>query len=65
MRPVKKAFKAIDKPDKSLSEAKQVAHTCQYLVQIGNQIVNCVSKLNDQEQTKNGSVIFAILYQNL
>ncbi|XP_066591256.1 chromodomain-helicase-DNA-binding protein 1 isoform X2 [Prorops nasuta] len=52
MRPVKKALKALDRPDQSLSEAEQVAHTRQCLVQIGNQINTCLSEYRDPEQIK-------------
>ncbi|XP_024942865.1 chromodomain-helicase-DNA-binding protein 1 isoform X3 [Cephus cinctus] len=52
MRPVKKALKALDRPDQSLSEADQVAHTRQCLVQIGNQINTCLSEYKDPEQIK-------------
>lgn len=52
MRPVKKALKALDRPDQSLSESEQVAHTRNCLVQIGNQINTCLSEYKDQEQIK-------------
>ncbi|XP_026669503.1 chromodomain-helicase-DNA-binding protein 1 isoform X2 [Ceratina calcarata] len=52
MRPVKKALKALDRPDQSLSEAEQVAHTRQCLVQIGNQINTCLEEYRDPEQIK-------------
>jgi chromodomain-helicase-DNA-binding protein 1 len=52
MRPVKKALKALDRPDQSLSESEQVAHTRQCLVQIGNQINTCLSEYKDLEQIK-------------
>lgn len=52
MRPVKKALKALDRPDQSLSEAEQVAHTRQNLVQIGNQINTCLSEYKDPELIK-------------
>ncbi|KAG7198230.1 hypothetical protein KM043_005637 [Ampulex compressa] len=52
MRPVKKALKALDRPDQSLSEAEQVAHTRQCLVQIGNQINTCLAEYRDPEQIK-------------
>lgn len=52
MRPVKKALKALDRPDQTLSEADQVAHTRQCLVQIGNQINTCLSVYRDPEQIK-------------
>ncbi|XP_076276684.1 chromodomain-helicase-DNA-binding protein 1 isoform X4 [Lasioglossum baleicum] len=52
MRPVKKALKALDRPDQSLSEAEQVAHTRQCLVQIGNQINTCLEEYRDPEKIK-------------
>lgn len=52
MRPVKKALKALDRPDQSLSETEQVAHTRQCLVQIGNQINICLEEYRDPEQIK-------------
>lgn len=52
MRPVKKALKALDRPDQTLSESEQVAHTRQCLVQIGNQINTCLSEYKDPEQVK-------------
>lgn len=52
MRPVKKALKALNTPDQSLSEAEQVAHTRHCLVQIGNQINTCLSEYRDPEQAK-------------
>ncbi|CAB0038922.1 unnamed protein product [Trichogramma brassicae] len=52
MRPVKKALKALDRPDQTLSEAEQVAHTRNCLIQIGNQINTCLSEYKDQEQIK-------------
>lgn len=52
MRPVKKALKALDKPDQSLSESDQLAHTRNCLVQIGNQINTCLQEYKDPEQVK-------------
>lgn len=52
MRPVKKALKALDKPDQSLSESDQLAHTRNCLVQIGNQINTCLLEYKDPEQVK-------------
>ncbi|XP_044576012.1 chromodomain-helicase-DNA-binding protein 1 isoform X2 [Cotesia glomerata] len=52
MRPVKKALKALNQPDQSLSEEERIAHTRQYLVQIGNQINTCLSEYKDPEQIK-------------
>lgn len=52
MRPVKKALKALDKPDLSLSQSEQVTHTRQCLVQIGNQINICLAEYKDPESIK-------------
>ncbi|XP_011308420.1 chromodomain-helicase-DNA-binding protein 1 isoform X2 [Fopius arisanus] len=52
MRPVKKALKALDRPDQTLSETEQLAHTRACLVQIGDQINTCLSEYKDQEQIK-------------
>lgn len=52
MRPVKKALKALDNPDQSLSEAEQVQHTRDCLLQIGEQINTCLSIYTDQEKIK-------------
>lgn len=52
MRPVKKALKALDNPDQSLSEAEQVTHTRLCLLQIGEQINKCLAQYNDQEKVK-------------
>ncbi|XP_043280167.1 chromodomain-helicase-DNA-binding protein 1 isoform X2 [Venturia canescens] len=52
MRPVKKALKALDKPEEALSEADQLDRTRQYLIQIGNQINTCLSVYKDPEQIK-------------
>lgn len=42
MRPVKKALKALDNPDQSLSTQDQVAHTTDCLLRIGKQIDECL-----------------------
>lgn len=52
MRPVKKALKALDRPDQTLSETDQVTHTRQCLLQIGNQINTCLLEYKDSEQIK-------------
>ncbi|KAJ3639673.1 hypothetical protein Zmor_003017 [Zophobas morio] len=52
MRPVKKALKALDNPDQSLSEAEQVNHTRLCLIQIGEQISHCLNEYNDPEKIK-------------
>ncbi|XP_012264191.2 chromodomain-helicase-DNA-binding protein 1 isoform X1 [Athalia rosae] len=52
MRPVKKALKALDRPDQSLSQSEQVTHTRQCLIQIGNQINICLAEYKDPEQIK-------------
>lgn len=52
MRPVKKALKALDNPDQSLSEAEQVNHTRLCLIQIGEQINHCLNQYTDPEKIK-------------
>lgn len=52
MRPVKKALKALDNPDQSLSEAEQVRHTRVCLLQIGEQINVCLKDYSDPETIK-------------
>jgi chromodomain-helicase-DNA-binding protein 1 len=52
MRPVKKALKALDNPDQSLSEAEQVNHTRLCLIQIGEQISHCLSQYSDPDKIK-------------
>ncbi|KAB0801325.1 hypothetical protein PPYR_05679 [Photinus pyralis] len=52
MRPVKKALKALDNPDQSLSESEQVNHTRLCLLQIGEQINTCLSEYSDPEKIK-------------
>lgn len=42
----------MDKPDQTLSESDQLAHTRNCLVQIGNQITTCLSEYKDPEQVK-------------
>ncbi|RLU23404.1 hypothetical protein DMN91_003608 [Ooceraea biroi] len=50
MRPVKKALKALDKPDMSLSEEERVARARRCLYQIGNHINTCLTEYRDPEQ---------------
>lgn len=52
MRPVKKALKALDSPDQTLSEAEQVNHTRLCLLQIGEQINTCLNQYSDPEKIK-------------
>ncbi|KAG5873587.1 hypothetical protein JTB14_032888 [Gonioctena quinquepunctata] len=52
MRPVKKALKALDNPDQSLSETEQVQHTRDCLLQIGEQINTCLNQFSDLEKIK-------------
>lgn len=52
MRPVKKALKALDKPDAKLSQSEQLHHTRQCLLSIGNQINKCLTEYNNPEQIK-------------
>ncbi|CAG9816539.1 unnamed protein product [Phaedon cochleariae] len=52
MRPVKKALKALDNPDQSLSELDQVQHTRECLLQIGEQINTCLKQYTDPEKIK-------------
>ena len=52
MRPVKKALKALDNPDQSLSETEQVNHTRICLLQIGEQINVCLSQYTDPDKIK-------------
>lgn len=50
MRPVKKALRALDNPDQSLSESEQVTRTRACLTQIGNQIDICLEAYPDPEK---------------
>jgi chromodomain-helicase-DNA-binding protein 1 len=52
MRPVKKALKALDNPDQSLTEQEQVNHTRLCLLQIGDQINRCLSEYKDPDKIK-------------
>ncbi|KAL6265265.1 hypothetical protein P5V15_002045 [Pogonomyrmex californicus] len=50
MRPVKKALKALDTPDMSLSEEERVARARRCLYQIGNHINTCLAEYKNPEQ---------------
>lgn len=50
MRPVKKALKALDKPDMSLSEEERVARARRCLFQIGNHIQTCLEEYKERDQ---------------
>ncbi|BFF94261.1 chromodomain-helicase-DNA-binding protein 1 [Drosophila madeirensis] len=50
MRPVKKALKALDQPDLSLSDQDQMQHTRDCLLQIGRQIDVCLQPYGDSEK---------------
>ncbi|XP_029169357.1 chromodomain-helicase-DNA-binding protein 1 isoform X7 [Nylanderia fulva] len=50
MRPVKKALKALDKPDMSQPEDERVARARRYLYQIGNHINTCLTEYKNPEQ---------------
>lgn len=52
MRPVKKALKALDNPDQSLSETEQVNYTRLCLLQIGEQINTCLTQYSDPDKVK-------------
>ena len=52
MRPVKRALKALDSPDPSLSDADQVNHTRQCLIQIGAHIDRCLAELHHPDKIK-------------
>lgn len=52
MRPVKKALKALDNPDQTLTEQEQVNHTRQCLLQIGDQINKCLCEYKDPDKIK-------------
>lgn len=47
---MKKALKALDKPDMTLSEEERVARARRYLYQIGNHINTCLAEYRDPEQ---------------
>lgn len=50
MRPVKKALKALDQPDLSLSDQDQLQHTRECLLQIGRQIDICLQPYGESEK---------------
>lgn len=50
MRPVKKALRALDNPDQSLSEIEQMNKTKVCLQQIGNQIDMCLESYWDDKR---------------
>lgn len=50
MRPVKKALKALDNPDQSLSTQDQVAHTTDCLLRIGKQIDECLKEYSESPE---------------
>lgn len=50
MRPVKKALKALDQPDLSLSDQDQLQHTRDCLLQIGRQIDVCLQPYGESEK---------------
>lgn len=52
MRPVKKALKALDNPDLTLSNQEQVNHTRTCLLNIGKQIDVCLEEYKDPEKIK-------------
>lgn len=52
MRPVKKALKQLDKPDKGLTVQEQLEHTRSCLLKIGDRISECLKVYSDQEHIK-------------
>lgn len=52
MRPVKKALKALDRPDSSLSTQDQVKHTREFLISIGRQIDVCLESYTKENEKK-------------
>ncbi|KAJ6646547.1 Chromodomain-helicase-DNA-binding protein 1 [Pseudolycoriella hygida] len=52
MRPVKRALKALDNPDQSLSSQDQVKHTRECLVSIGKQIDICLAAYKEPDKIK-------------
>ncbi|XP_029806869.1 chromodomain-helicase-DNA-binding protein 2 isoform X5 [Suricata suricatta] len=52
MRPVKKALKQLDKPDKGLNVQEQLEHTRNCLLKIGDRIAECLKAYSDQEHIK-------------
>ena len=49
---MKRALKALDSPDPSLSDAEQVNHTRQCLIQIGAHIDRCLRELQHADKVK-------------
>jgi len=52
MHPVKKAFKALDRSDLSLSEKEQIKQTRTCLLEIGDQIQTCLEGITDPAEAK-------------
>ncbi|XP_029430431.1 chromodomain-helicase-DNA-binding protein 2 isoform X2 [Rhinatrema bivittatum] len=52
MRPVKKALRQLDKPDKGLTVQEQLEHTRTCLLKIGDRISECLKTYGDQELVK-------------
>lgn len=52
MRPVKKALRALDRPDETLSQQEQVVQTTKCLIEIGEQIDKCLLQYKDPETIK-------------
>uniref|UniRef100_A0A1I8MBI8 Chromodomain-helicase-DNA-binding protein 1 n=1 Tax=Musca domestica TaxID=7370 RepID=A0A1I8MBI8_MUSDO len=52
MRPVKKALKALDRPDTSLSSQDQIKHTRDCILSIGKQIDACLDAYNKDSEKK-------------
>ncbi|XP_069481172.1 chromodomain-helicase-DNA-binding protein 2 isoform X2 [Ambystoma mexicanum] len=52
MRPVKKALKQLDKPDKGMAVQDQLEHTRTCLLKIGDRISECLKSYSDQEHVK-------------
>lgn len=52
MRPVKKALKALDNPDQTLSTQDQVNHTRACLLSIGRQIDECLNVYKEPDKVK-------------
>ncbi|KAJ1179741.1 hypothetical protein NDU88_004975 [Pleurodeles waltl] len=52
MRPVKRALKQLDKPDKGMTVHDQLEHTRTCLLKIGDRISECLKAYSDQEHVK-------------
>ncbi|XP_044135381.1 chromodomain-helicase-DNA-binding protein 2 isoform X3 [Bufo gargarizans] len=52
MRPVKKALKQLDKPDKGLTVQEQLEHTRTCLLKIGDRISECLQLYSEQDQIR-------------